>query len=142
MREVTVPVDLVSEVKNIMGILSTRQLVYVIVGGLISYQWIFYFPSPLTGSYRYMLNAVIIAPFFIGMMMLSFIYLPSKDMYLDKLLWYWWRSRRQHGVWYYHHRPVSTRFSTGEEGDGIDGNCGMGTGDYDDYHRLYGLPVQ
>lgn len=122
MREVIVPVDLVSEVKNIMGILSTRQMVYVIIGGIISYQWMFYLPSPLTGNFRYIFNAVTIAPFFLGTMMLAFIFLPSKDMYLDKWLWFWWKSRHKHGIWYYHHRPVSIRFSTGEEGDGKDGN--------------------
>ena len=37
MRKVEVPVDISSEQKSILGVISTRQLIYLLVGGLIIY---------------------------------------------------------------------------------------------------------
>jgi len=38
-RRVTVPIDMSSEQKTILGIMSKRQLIYLIVGGAILYVW-------------------------------------------------------------------------------------------------------
>ncbi|QAS54780.1 PrgI family protein [Halobacillus litoralis] len=38
-RKVTVPIDMSSEQKTILGILSKRQLIYLIVGGLLIYSY-------------------------------------------------------------------------------------------------------
>ncbi|MCM3619702.1 PrgI family protein [Sutcliffiella horikoshii] len=39
MRKVTVPVDMASEQKSILGIISKRQLIYFIIGGSIIYSY-------------------------------------------------------------------------------------------------------
>ncbi|MDC3424272.1 PrgI family protein [Aquibacillus sp. 3ASR75-11] len=40
MRKVTVPIDMSSEQKTILGIFSKRQLIYLVVGGAIIYSYI------------------------------------------------------------------------------------------------------
>jgi PrgI family protein len=39
-RKVTVPIDMASEQKSILGILSKRQLIYLIIGGALLYTYI------------------------------------------------------------------------------------------------------
>lgn len=101
-REVIVPVDLVSEVKNIMGKVSTRQLVYLSIGGLISYRIMIYTDNPLPGLAMYAFNLFLSLPILAATAGLAFIYLGRYDMFLDKYLWYWWRARKQGKMWYYH----------------------------------------
>ncbi|MBO8172383.1 MAG: PrgI family protein [Bacillaceae bacterium] len=102
MREVTVPVDLVSEMKNIMGKVSTRQLLYLIVGGIIHYHIVLNLPTPVDGLYGYVLNALMDFPFILMTFAPAFLYLARYDLYLDKYLWFWWQSKKQTGTWYYH----------------------------------------
>ncbi|MGP4074250.1 PrgI family mobile element protein, partial [Piscibacillus sp. B03] len=40
MRQAQVPEDMTSDMKNILGIISTRQLIYLIVGGSVLYIYI------------------------------------------------------------------------------------------------------
>jgi hypothetical protein len=40
MRKATVPIDMASEQKSILGILSKRQLIYLIAGGALLYAYI------------------------------------------------------------------------------------------------------
>lgn len=40
MRKVTVPIDMASEQKTILGIISKRQLIYLIAGGAILYAYV------------------------------------------------------------------------------------------------------
>lgn len=99
-RKVTVPVDMSSEQKSILGILSKRQLIYLIVGGLLLY---FYVPKvfqifndPVLG-FIFALFSAVPTVFLIGL--LGFMKHLKHNLYFDKYFIIKMKYHQQLGVW-------------------------------------------
>jgi hypothetical protein len=87
LRREIVPVDLVSEMKTILGIVSVRQLIYIAVGGVIAYNLIqiFNFPS-LHIAIKLIIYTIMIIPIAALVGFFGFWFRADHDMYWDKYL--------------------------------------------------------
>ncbi|MFC0273745.1 PrgI family mobile element protein [Metabacillus herbersteinensis] len=100
MRKVTVPIDMASEQKEILGIISKRQLIYIIVGGALIYAYIpFVFnltSNYLVGAIMSLISAipVLVITGVLGFMK-KFKYSLNYDFYLIIKLGY----KNQIGTW-------------------------------------------
>ncbi|MFD1609773.1 PrgI family protein [Oceanobacillus luteolus] len=99
-RKVTVPIDMSSEQKVILGIISKRQLIYLIVGGMLLY---FYVPKvyglvndPLIGIIFAMFSAL---PTAILVLLLGFMKHHKHSLNFDKYFLIKLRYRSQLGAW-------------------------------------------
>ncbi|MEW4286133.1 PrgI family protein [Priestia koreensis] len=100
MRKVTVPVDMSSEQKTILGILSKRQLTYSIVAGVLIY---FYGPfffrmasSFYVGVAFFILSSLPTAVFTI---VLAFVKKEKVGMYFDRYLLTKMGYKNEIGLW-------------------------------------------
>lgn len=99
-RKVTVPIDMSSEQKVILGIVSKRQLIYFIIGVLLLYYYvpkvysIFY--DPLIGIVFAMISAL---PTVILVILLGFMKHYEHSMYFDKYFILKMKYKGQLGVW-------------------------------------------
>lgn len=100
MRKVTVPIDMASEQKVILGIISKRQLIYLVAGGGIIYWYVPFiynlFPSPLIGILACMISALPVAT---AVFMLGFFRKEKYHMDFDKYLYTKLQYRTQLGNW-------------------------------------------
>ncbi|WP_334393199.1 PrgI family mobile element protein [Escherichia coli] len=101
MRKVSVPIDMSSEQKSLLGIISKRQLVYLLIGGLLLYNYI---PFVFTVFSSNWFAAIIISVFsaiptiaLIGF--LAFFRLPKLHLNFDHYLIIKFRYKSNIGVW-------------------------------------------
>lgn len=100
LRRVTVPIDMSSEQKTILGIISTRQLIYLAVGGAIIYAMTPYVYKLGSNFFIGVILCIIAAlPIVIAVGVLGFLkntkYNMNYDYYLIVKLGY----KNQIGVW-------------------------------------------
>lgn len=103
MREGKVPLDTSSELKNLMGILSTRQAIYIGVGGTLVYSYIgplwnvFY---NLFGLIPTLIVCVLLAsPVVALVVILAFLKVEKHHMYRDQFWIIKWQRKKQVGLW-------------------------------------------
>lgn len=103
MRVVELQVDMVSEQKNLLGFVSTRQAVYLGVGGALIYAFVppvFKLVNALAGLVPALIVALILsAPFAAIALYLSYAKNTSTEMFRDKELLIKFQSRTQVGFW-------------------------------------------
>lgn len=99
-RKVTVPIDISSEQKVILGVLSKRQLMYLIIGGLVIYYYVpkvyGLFTDPLTGIIFAVFSAV---PTVIIISVLGFMKHQKHSLNFDKYFFLKLKYSKQLGVW-------------------------------------------
>lgn len=100
MRKETVPVDMSSEQKSILGIISKRQLIYFIIGGAIIY-WYIPFVFNLIPNILVSIIACIVAalPTAAVTFFLAFYRIEKYHMYLDRYFLIKVQYRTQIGNW-------------------------------------------
>lgn len=102
MRKVSVPVDMSSEQKVILGIMSIRQLIYVVVGGAIVYTYIPFMFNLMAGvpmAARLIISGITALPVAGIVIPLGFIKKRNYHMFLDYYLFIKFRAKTQHGKW-------------------------------------------
>lgn len=100
MRQVTVPIDMSSEQKTILGIISKRQMIYLIIGGAILYVIIpsvfQLFPNFIAGVIFSIITAIpIVAIIFI----LAFVKKHKHHLNYDHYLLIRFGMKKQMGNW-------------------------------------------
>lgn len=101
MRNVKVPIDMSSEQKEILGILSKRQLVYLVVGGIILYSYVPMVYKVLSGAGWIVagLSAITSAmPMLAVVFILGFLK-GKNDMHMDSYIWIRLQKKTQYGSW-------------------------------------------
>lgn len=104
MQRVQVPVDMISEQKNILGMISTRQAIYLAIGAVILYAYI---PSlySLIASLLGIIVAIVICaltaiPVIIFVLYLAFYKSSKHNMFGDRLLLIRLQKKSQFGYWH------------------------------------------
>lgn len=96
----TVPIDMSSEQKTILGILSVRQLIYIVVGGGIIYTYIPFvfklFPHWLLGFIFSVLSAI---PIVAMVIVLAFVKKRKYSLNYDHYLLIKFGYKKQLGIW-------------------------------------------
>lgn len=103
MREGKVPIDTASELKNLGGILSTRQAIYCGVGGSVIYAYI----GPLwnllfgiVGLIPTLITCVIFAlPVVVLVVIFAFLKVEKHHMFRDQYFLIKWQRKSQVGLW-------------------------------------------
>lgn len=102
MRVAKVPVDMSSEQKEIMGVISKRQLIYLIVGGILLYTYvpfvytIFANISWFVGAVAAVISAI---PTAFIIVLLGFIKAGKYNMNRDYYYWIQFQKKTQYGNW-------------------------------------------
>jgi hypothetical protein len=100
MRKEVVPVDMSSEQKEIFGVVSKRQLIYLILGGSAIYSYV---PKlfPLIGNWMAAIIICIVStlPVVAAVLLFGFYRLEKYHMYLDKYLLIKLQYKTQLGNW-------------------------------------------
>lgn len=102
MRVAKVPVDMSSEQKEIMGVLSKRQLIYLVVGGLLIYSYVpivytvFANLSWILGAAAAITSAI---PVLAVVLMLGFLRVGKHNINRDYYYWILWQRKTQYGIW-------------------------------------------
>lgn len=102
MRKVSVPVDMSSEQKSILGVLSIRQLIYVVAGGVSLYGYVPLLYNITTGlpvTVRIILCAIAALPVLVILLPLAFLKKRNYHMFLDYYMLIKFRAKTQHGKW-------------------------------------------
>lgn len=100
MRQATIPDDMTSDVKNILGIISTRQLIYLIVGGSIIYSYLpFIFGLTSDFVMSVILCMISTVPVLLIVGILGFLKNEKVNMYYDKYLQVLFFKKTQKGKW-------------------------------------------
>ncbi|WP_368502733.1 PrgI family mobile element protein (plasmid) [Alkalihalophilus sp. As8PL] len=100
MRKVSVPVDMASEQKILLGVISMRQLIYVLLGGGAIYSvtpLVWSLPLSLIGNL--MLNLIVAIPFAIIVILLGFMKQKKYNMFYDFYFITKLSKKTQTGVW-------------------------------------------
>lgn len=101
-RRVTVPIDMASEQKSLLGIISKRQLIYLIVGGSLVYAyipivWAITFPfGALVGIISCAISAL---PVLVIIGILGFLKKGKYYMYFDRYLITRYNYKKEIGIW-------------------------------------------
>lgn len=102
MRVAKVPVDMSSEQKEIMGVISKRQLIYLVVGAILLYTYVpfvymlFANLSWFVGAVAALISAV---PTVFIIVFLGFIKAGKYDMNRDYYYWILFQKKTQYGNW-------------------------------------------
>lgn len=100
MRKEVVPIDMASEQKELMGLVSKRQVLYLLLGGYAIYS---YAPKvfPLAGNWMVgvILTIVSILPTAVVIGLLAFYKIEKHHMYLDRYLLTKLQYKHQLGNW-------------------------------------------
>lgn len=102
LRTVKVPIDMSSEQKEIMGVVSKRQLIYVIVGGVLLYTYVppiyklFDIFGWLVGAMFALASAI---PVVFVVVFLGFIKVGKHNMNRDYYYWIMLQRKTQYGSW-------------------------------------------
>ncbi|PEB54612.1 PrgI family protein [Bacillus sp. AFS098217] len=110
MRKVTVPVDMTSEQKTLLGVLSKRQLIYLLGGGAALYIYVPFFWgifSPINAIVGFLICILSALPTVLGVLAFAFIYKEKQHMYLDRYLMIKMRSRSERGKWRKGYEPTN-----------------------------------
>ncbi|ANC11124.1 MULTISPECIES: PrgI family protein [Bacillus cereus group] len=102
MRKVTVPVDMTSEQKTLLGVLSKRQLIYLLGSGASLYLYVPFLWrlfAPIDAVVAFFICLILALPTVIGVIAFAFIYKEKQHMYLDRFLLIKMRSRSEKGKW-------------------------------------------
>lgn len=101
MRNVKVPIDMSSEQKEILGILSKRQLVYLVVGGIILYSYVPLVYKILSGAGWIVagLSAITSAVPLLSIVFILGFLKGKNDMPMDTYLWIRMKRKTQYGSW-------------------------------------------
>lgn len=102
MRKVSVPVDMASEQKVILGVMSMRQLIYIVVGGGLIYAYVPFLFNLMAGlpmTVRIIVCAIAALPVAGIVIPLAFIKKRNYHMFLDYYLFIKFRAKTQHGKW-------------------------------------------
>lgn len=106
MRKEIVPVDLVSEQKTILSLVSIRQLIYVSIGVVLIYQivtFLYGFIEHMMLVAQAIIYITICSPIVGVIYWLGFWYRDDHDMFWDKYLLIDWNYRKNHTSYIYHH---------------------------------------
>lgn len=99
-KKVTVPIDMASEQKTILGVLSTRQLIYLAIGGSIIYAYV---PIVFGFANHWMIGAIIALisalPTAAVSLLLAFGRKQKYDMFYDQFLLVKFKYNTQRGIW-------------------------------------------
>ncbi|WP_078557234.1 PrgI family protein [Bacillus alkalicellulosilyticus] len=100
MRKVTVPIDMSSEQKSILGMISKRQLIYLIVGGAIIYA---YMEPVYNLGPNFMISIImcLVAAIPVATItaLLAFVKMSKHNLHLDHYLIIKMGYKNQIGVW-------------------------------------------
>lgn len=102
MRTVKVPIDMSSEQKEIMGVVSKRQMIYIAIGGVLLYTYvpvvyqIFDFFSWIVGAMFALASAV---PVIFIVVFMGFIKVGKHNMNRDFYYWIVLQRKSQYGSW-------------------------------------------
>lgn len=100
MRRVTVPIDMSSEQKSILGIISQRQLIYLLAGGAILYAIVptvfRIMPHPVIGLIA---SFIVATPVIVIVLLLGFVKKQKYHMYYDQYLIVTLQKEREKGNW-------------------------------------------
>ncbi|MBK5469312.1 PrgI family protein [Bacillus sp. TH19] len=110
MRKVTVPVDMTSEQKTLLGVLSKRQLIYLLGGGASLYLYVPFLWrlfAPFNSVVAFFICLILAIPTVVGVIAFAFIYKEKQHMYLDKFLLIKMRSRSEKGKWRKGYEPTT-----------------------------------
>lgn len=102
LRKVTVPIDMSSEQKTILGILSKRQLIYLIICGAVLYAYIpivFNLFSSFNIIFGLIMAFISAIPIVILVLLLGFIKKQKLNMYYDQYLLIKFKYKTQIGIW-------------------------------------------
>ncbi|MEX3623685.1 PrgI family protein [Viridibacillus arvi] len=102
MRKVNVPVDMSSEQKAILGIMSIRQLIYVVASGALLYAYvpfIFSLMGSISTTVKIIACLISALPIIAIVLPLAFIRKRNYHMFLDYYLLIKFRAKTQHGIW-------------------------------------------
>lgn len=102
MRISKVPVDMSSEQKEILGILSKRQLGYLVVGGLVLYAYlpiIFKFAYPLGWLFAFIFTLITALPVLVIVGFLGFFKVSKFNMNRDFYYFIKFTKKSQYGSW-------------------------------------------
>lgn len=102
MRKVSVPVDMSSEQKSILGVMSIRQLIYVVVGGVLIYGYVPLLFNAMNGlpvTVKIIVCVIAALPIVVIALPLAFFKKRNYHMFLDFYLLIKFRAKTQHGVW-------------------------------------------
>lgn len=102
MRTVKVPIDMSSEQKEIMGVISKRQLIYIAVGAILLYSYV---PSvySLFANIDWLVGAAFALassiPVIFAVIFLGFIKVGKMNMNRDFYYWIVLQKKTQYGSW-------------------------------------------
>ena len=100
MRRVTVPIDMSSQQKSILGIISQRQLIYLLGGGAVLYVIVpkvfSIMPHPIAGLIT---SFIVSIPVIVAVLMLGFVKKQKYHMYFDQYLLIKLQKEREKGNW-------------------------------------------
>ncbi|MFD1736278.1 PrgI family mobile element protein [Bacillus salitolerans] len=100
MRNVTVPVDMSSEQKEILGVLSKRQLIYIAVVGAIVYSYVpFVFSLFSNMIVSLILSAISVVPAAIIVLVFGFSKKRKYNMNYDYYFYIKFQRFTQYGKW-------------------------------------------
>ncbi len=91
-----------SEQKVILGVLSMRQLIYIVVGGALIYAYVPFLFNLMAGlpmTVQIIICAVSALPVVVIVIPLGFIKKKNYHMFLDYYLFIKFRAKTQHGKW-------------------------------------------
>lgn len=102
MRKVSVPVDMSSEQKVILGVLSIRQLIYVAIAGATIYAYIplvFSLTAGIQIAIRIVICLIGSLPVLLLLAPLAFLKKRNYHMFFDYYLLIKFRAKSQYGKW-------------------------------------------
>lgn len=102
MRKVSVPVDMSSEQKVILGVVSIRQLIYVAIGVGVIYAFVPTLWKLLAGLpiiFKIVVCVIPAIPVLVVIVPLAFIKKKNYHMFYDFYLLIRFNAKNQHGVW-------------------------------------------
>lgn len=102
MRKVTVPVDMASEQKDVLGIISKRQMIYLFVFGIIMYLYVplvFNLFYPLTWVLALIVALLSTIPSLVALYLLAFHFVHKRHVFYDRYLVMRFTKHSQYGNW-------------------------------------------
>lgn len=101
MRKEQVPDNMSSEIKEILGVVSKRQVIYILIAGSIAYSYIPFVAGLFSNVWLQIgIAALSVLPTAAVAFFLGFWWVESRQMFLDKYLWTKFRAKTQRGSWY------------------------------------------
>ncbi|MBE7123423.1 MULTISPECIES: PrgI family protein [Bacillus cereus group] len=102
MRKVKVPVDMSSEQKTFLGVISKRQLIYIAIGAVLLHTYIPMIWKMIADNNLIIAGIVCVVaalPVLIVVLPLAFIYKEKQHMFLDQYLYIKYKRRSERGRW-------------------------------------------